>query len=219
MARGAQARDRRRAGTPGPRAAGDGDASPAVIELAVVSATLRPEVRAAQAQRLQQLIHRAIPYPVLLLCAGSGDHVNLSLAHKRASQAEAGKLVVQSQHDSGEFGAAAPAAVEREFLASLAVHRLPRADLAALYQGVIDCVTALQAARITGRYHAPAEGRAAQAEAQRDALAEWRRLGAEIAAASGAAAKERQLARRVELNLRLQRLRAEQQQAVAGLTP
>lgn len=192
--------------------------SPAVIELALVSLSLRAGTRAAQAQRLVQLIHRAIPYPVLLLVDGGG-RVNLSLAVKRASLGEVGQLVVQALCESGAIDAAAPTPIEGEFLASLGLHRLPRADLAALYQGVIDRVTALQAARITGRYGAPGATAAPAAQAQREALAEWRRLAAEIATASAAAAKEGQLARRVELNLKLQGLRAEQQQAQARLAP
>lgn len=35
-----------------------------VIELALISVQLKPDSRDARAQRLRQLIHRAIPYPV-----------------------------------------------------------------------------------------------------------------------------------------------------------
>ena len=62
-----------------------------VIELALASGQLRPDVRESQTQRLLQLIHRAIPYPVLLV-AQTPDGVILSLAHKRASLGEAGKM-------------------------------------------------------------------------------------------------------------------------------
>ena len=196
--------------------ADSGDAGGDVLELAVVSAVLRPEVRAAQAQRLQELIHRAIPYPVLLATQGSTGMV-VSLARKRASLAEANKVVVQAQHDSGTFDPAAPAAVERDFLDSLGVDRQPRTDLAALYQGWIDCVTALQAARITGHYVLP--GSPAGAQAQRDALADCARLTHEVATLRSQAAKERQLNRRVELNVRMQRLQAELERAKARLTP
>lgn len=187
-----------------------------VIELAVVSAVLRPEVRAAQAQRLQQLVHRAIPYPVLLATQNAAG-VGVSLAHKRASLAEAGKMVVQAQHDSGSFDPVAPRPVEQDFLDSLGVDRQPRTDLAALYQGWIDCITALQVARITGRYLPPTSP--AVAQAQRDILADLLRLIEDIATLRSQATKERQLNRRAELNLHLQRLQTELKRAEARLTP
>src|SRR5208283_4600218 len=47
------------------------------LEIAVLTAILRS---AAKTMRLTELIHRAIPYPVVLVTA-QGDGVNLSLAH------------------------------------------------------------------------------------------------------------------------------------------
>src|SRR5450759_1715232 len=60
------------------------------LEIAVLSLSLRPD---AKEGRLVELIHRAIPYP-LLLVAKQSDNVTLSLAHKRWSQGEAGKTVL-----------------------------------------------------------------------------------------------------------------------------
>jgi hypothetical protein len=60
------------------------------LEIAVLSLTLRPDARA---RRLVELIHRAIPYP-LLLVAEQSDNLTLSLAHKRWSQGESGKMVL-----------------------------------------------------------------------------------------------------------------------------
>jgi len=49
------------------------------LEVAVLSVTLRAEPKAG---RLTELIHRAVPYPVVLI-AVYGGAVSLSLAHKR----------------------------------------------------------------------------------------------------------------------------------------
>src|SRR5689334_2029746 len=49
------------------------------LEISVLTATLRP---AAKAPRLTELIHRAIPYP-LLLAAVQGAALTVSAAHKR----------------------------------------------------------------------------------------------------------------------------------------
>lgn len=56
-------------------------------EIAVLSATLRPEARSA---RLTELIHRAIPYPVLLITL-SGARAAVSVAPKRAAQTHVDK--------------------------------------------------------------------------------------------------------------------------------
>ncbi len=76
----------------------------------------------------------------------------------------------------------------------------------ALYQGWIDTLLALQAARVTGAFAIAAN--AEHAAARRDALQECARLEAEIARLRAAAAKEKQMARQVELNLELKRVEA-----------
>jgi hypothetical protein len=213
-------------GTAAPGASG-ADAASAdatdVIELALVSAHLRPPTREAQARRLMQLIHRAIPYPVLLVAQAPAGTV-LSLAHKRASLGEAGKWVVADAADTHAFDPAQPTAAEAQFLASLALDQLPRsalADLRALYQAVVDRVTALAVAQVTGQYKAPgaaADASAGSAEAQRQALAERSQLLEQLASIRSAAAKARQISQRVELNLQIQRLQRQLQDIQARLT-
>lgn len=171
------------------------------LEIAVLSLTLRP---AAGPGRLLELIHRAIPYPVLLI-ARKGEAVSLSLAHKRWSQGETGKTVldgelIQAQPDLGRdedlWGA---------LLDNLALGRRPGVNLYALYQGWVDTVHAYQAACITGMFAMPTA--AEHAAARREALDDLKGLETRIAAVRAAAEKEKQLARRVELNLELQRLK------------
>ena len=60
------------------------DEARAYLEIAVLTVALRPGANTA---RLVELIHRAIPYP-LVLVAGHGDTVSLSLAHQRGSQGD-----------------------------------------------------------------------------------------------------------------------------------
>jgi hypothetical protein len=62
-----------------------------VLEIAVLQLTLRID---AKVGRLIELVHRAVPYPVLLI-AEQGSNSSLSLAQKRWSQAEAGKTVLE----------------------------------------------------------------------------------------------------------------------------
>jgi hypothetical protein len=178
------------------------------LEIAVLTVTLRSP---AKPTRLIELIHRAIPYPIVLIAA-HGDTVSLSLAHKRWSQGEAGEIVIEDVHRTAPLRPDAPTAEEASFLASLAVSSLPNRDLFALYQGWLDRVAALKAAQITGTFAPPASPD--RGSALRDGLDTYARLQRDIAALRTQAEKEKQLNRRVELNLEIKRLEDKLSQAV-----
>lgn len=177
------------------------------LEVALLRLTLRGT---ANATRLVELVHRAVPYPLLLLTE-QGDRSGFSAVHKRWSQGEAGKTVLE-----GDVVAAGwdieywPA-----FRDALALGKQPRTTLYALYQGWLDTLLALQAARVTGAFAVAANPE--HASLRRDALQECARLDTEIARLRAAAAKEKQMARRVELNLELKRMEAVQTAARARL--
>ena len=60
------------------------------LEIAVLSAALRAHARA---DRLGELVHRAVPYPVVLIVI-QGEDLAISLAHKRWSQNQASATVL-----------------------------------------------------------------------------------------------------------------------------
>jgi hypothetical protein len=172
------------------------------LEIAVLTVALRSP---AKPPRLIELIHRAIPYP-LVLVTEHRDAVNLSLAHKRWSQGEGGKVVIEEVRQV-RLRTDTPETEEASFLASLAVSRLPSRDLFALYEGLLERLAALEAARITGAFAPPtSEERAA---ALLDGLDMHAQLRRDVAVLRTKAGKERQLNRRVELNLEIKRLEAE----------
>ena len=190
-------------------------------EIAVLAVTLRGGVKPASASRLAELVHRAVPYPVLLLLI-EGQALTLSLAHKRWAQNEADKVVLDGSlitvtvsaslsevnaADSSHPDPAGAAQAESAFSQSLSITRQPQATLHALYQGWVDCVQALLAARLTGSYRAATTPE--QAAKRRQALADCERLEAEVSRLRAQAAKEKQMARQVELNLTLKRVQAE----------
>ena len=184
------------------------------LEIAVLRLTLRAGAKAA---RLVELVHRAVPYPLLLLTeqADHGARPGLSAVHKRWSQGEAGKTVLEGdvvtvEWDAEHIGERCPA-----FLDALALGKLPRATLYALYQGWIDTLLALQAARVTGAFAVAAN--AEHAAIRRDALQECARLDTEIARLRVTAAKEKQMSRRVELNLQLKQLESRLAEAAEAL--
>jgi hypothetical protein len=178
------------------------DAVREYLEIAVLTVELRP---AAKPARLIELIHRAIPYP-LVLATGQSGSVSLSLAHKRWSQGETGKVVIEDVRLVA-FNPDAMSNQEDAFLASLAVSRLPSRDLFTLYDGMLARIAALVAARITGAFTPPKS--AEDASALRGGLDQHIRLQRNLDLLRARAAKEKQINRRVELNLEVKRLETE----------
>jgi len=173
------------------------------LEIAVLTVAFR---QAAKPARLIELIHRAIPYPVVLLSGQSGK-VSFSLAHKRWSQGEAGKVVIEDLHRTAAINPNALAEPETLFLSSLALSTLPAADLFALYQAWIDRLAGLEAASITGSFTPPTSTE--HSTILRDGLAKYARLQYELTTLRNQAVKEKQLNRRVGLNITIKRLEAE----------
>ena len=178
------------------------DAVREYLEIAILTVALRST---AKPPRLIELIHRAIPYPLVLLTEHR-DAITLSLAHKRWSQGEAGKVVIEDVRQV-QLQPDTPSTEEAGFLASIAVSRLPARDLFALYEGLLQRLAGLEAARITGAF-APPES-AERASALREGLGVHARLQRDLAILRARADKEKQMNRRVELNLEIKRLEAE----------
>lgn len=175
------------------------------LEIALLTVTLRQD---AKASRLSELIHRAIPYPLFLVLL-QGDITILSLAHKRRAQNEAGKFILDSDVIEVTVTGNAPLSseVNRSFLDAMALGNQPRANLLLLYQGWIDTLVALQASQLTGTFTQAATNEAAIA--RREAVQMCRELEMKIATLRNAAVKEKQMARRVELNLEIKGLGVE----------
>ncbi len=172
------------------------------LEIAVLQLVLRSP---AKAGRLGDLVHRAVPYPVLLLTM-TESMATVSLAHKRSSQAENLRVVLDGSVLIAVL-TPSPTPIESAFLRSLRVADQSAQNLLAFYQGWIDRVLALAAARLTGTYALTTSVEASNA--RQAALEEHSRIEREIAGLRARAAKERQVNRRVDLNLELKRLETE----------
>lgn len=178
------------------------DAVREYLEVSVLTAELRAT---AKAPRLIELIHRAVPYPLLLVSAHNGT-LALSAAHKRWSQGEGGKVVIEAVHQIS-LNAETAAPEESAFLENIALSQLPARDLFAFYGGWLDRLAALEAARITGSFSLPESSE--RAAAVREGLGAHARLKRDLAILRARADKEKQLNRRVELNTEIKRLEAE----------
>jgi hypothetical protein len=173
------------------------------LEITVLLLVLRPN---GKVKRLNELVHRAVPYPVYLVTE-QAPRLAVSLAHKRWSHGEVDKTVLDGELIEGRLDDESPSDIVQAFLGALALARQPRTTLHALYQGWIDTLLTLQAAQLTGAFAQPKSG--AQATARRNALRACADIESRMAALRTVAKKEKQIARQVELNLELKRLQAD----------
>jgi hypothetical protein len=198
------------------------------LELAVLSVRLRdgsqlapiPAKVSPSVARLAELVHRAIPYPVLLVLDDNA-RLYLSLVHIRWAQKEADKVVLDGDLIQGVFvhnGSPAASVMDADtvnaFINAMDLSKQPRTDLLTLYQGWMDTLSAWQAAAVTGRFECVSPQ---QATARRAALRRCHELDAQISSLRAAASKEKQMARQVAANLEIKALMAERQQAANSL--
>ena len=198
------------------------------LELAVLSVRLRESSQLApipakvspSVARLAELVHRAIPYPVLLVLDDDA-RLYLSLVHIRWAQKEADKAVLDGDLIQGVFvhnGSPAASVMDADtvnaFINAMDLSKQPRTDLLTLYQGWIDTLSAWQAAAVTGRFECVSPQ---QATERRAALRRCHELDAQISSLRAAASKEKQMARQVAANLEIKALMAERQQAANSL--
>lgn len=176
------------------------DADREYLEIAILNVVLRSEGKFG---RLIELLHRAIPYPVFLVVA-EDSRLSLSLAHKRWAQNEADKVVLDGDVIEVLLDGSCAGRTLEPFLQALSLPTLPRTHLFALYQGWIDTFVAGQVLCMTGTFR-PSDN-SAHAAARRQALQDCQRLEERITSLRSAAAKARQMAKQVELNLEIKAL-------------
>jgi len=172
------------------------------LEIAVIHVVFRQAVRTG---RLIELIHRAIPYPVLLIVESSSE-TSLSMAHKRWAQNERDRTVLEE-----DFPQTVPVTDKAlgVFFDRLALSTLPQTHMLALYSGWLDVLTALEAFYVTGRFKV-AEA-LDEIPGRRAALHQIKEIELKISRIRKRAAKENQMSRLVELNMELKQLQKTRQ--------
>ncbi len=190
------------------------DDSRQYLEIAILSMRCRAEARS---KRIIELIHRSIPYPVLLVSivemvqekneisrraiAPGFSLLNVSVADKRFSQKDAQSMVLED--GVTEVQLEADSRLEA-FASAMNLGKQPRDNLLGLYHGWAAILDAYRASRITGDFDPNLLSR----EERRSAIVEFERIEREITTLRNQAAKEKQINRRVELNLDVKRMEA-----------
>lgn len=169
------------------------------IEIAVILVRLRAETKSV---KLAQIIHRAIPYPVFLIIS-SPEALAISLAHKRWAQASNEKCVIEDFRKT-LIDADGYESCVKEFLKHLGLSGLDKNNLFDLYQGWMNRLIALESSYLTGTFKLSSDNRAH--EKIRNELENHAQLCTELKLLKSQAAKEKQISRRVNLNLKIKEL-------------
>jgi hypothetical protein len=187
------------------------DDSRSYEEIEVMHLTVRD---GAKRERLTALVHRAIPYPVLLV-ADTDSHTALSVAHIRWSQAETDKTVLAGDVIAALWDRQAATPVPDAFRDALALAALPATSLLAVYEGWVHAIVSFQVWCVTKTFVLPSSP--GQAEAKRRALARLADLDMEVARLRAQAERTTQVVRKAEINVALKRLREARAAAEANL--
>jgi hypothetical protein len=184
-------------------------------EIAVLAVLSRTE---AKSDRLCQLIHRSIPYPVVLFLK-TPQNLNLSLAHKRKPlNFDAGKPVLEESRSVLLAGR-----LSEDLIGSLALPSLtlPTQSMFTVYSQWMDRLVAFDSASWLSRLHGPVPFQvlpsATQAGLHREAHKELTRLDNEETALRTSLHGEKQLSRKVESNLALKQVQQRRLELIALL--
>lgn len=170
-------------------------------EIAVIDIEVTARKAAA---RVAELVHRAIPYPVLLVAYDDAG-VSLSAAPKRLHAQDRTRVIAEAIEATAWLDGTERSPVEAAFLGSLALPGLPQTNFFALYAAWVQRILALACADLSTRFDLPAD---LPYEARRAALDACRALERQIASLRATLRAESSFARKVELNTEIKKLEA-----------
>jgi hypothetical protein len=187
------------------------DAKREYLEVAVLEVAMRSR---RSCVRLAEVIHRAIPYPLLIAFSFESECC-LSVAPKRFSQAEKGVIVAEECFTTAWISMDSPTEIDRAFLDSLALGGLPHTNFLAFYSAWGDRFIAYDCALLSGSFQvAPKADDPAE---RRERLATCHQLETQIADLRAALNKEAQFNRQVELNTKIKNAERRLRQLAATL--
>ncbi|MCK5509382.1 MAG: DUF4391 domain-containing protein [Desulfobacterales bacterium] len=179
-------------------------------EVALLQVNLKQDKRV---NRLCEIIHRAIPYPLILAFHISNHQSSIknqtcliSLAHKRFSQAEKDAIVADGFQVTGWLDLANPTEIQAAFLKSLEISTWPHTHFFAFYRAVMDRVIALACAEYTGHYSLEIPN-GLSVDDRVNKLDQVEKLQQEKSEIQGKLKKEKNLGTQVQLNTRIKQIK------------
>ena len=179
-------------------------------EVALLQVNLKQDKRV---NRLCEIIHRAIPYPLILVFHISNHQSSInnqkcliSLAYKRFSQAEKEAIVAEGFQATGWLDLSNPTENQAAFLESLDISTWPHMHFFAFYRAAMDRVIALACAEHSGHYSLEIPN-GLSVDDRVNKLKQVEKLQQEKSEIQGKLKKEKNLGTQVQLNTRIKQIR------------
>ena len=178
-------------------------------EVALIQVNLTQDKRV---NRLCEIIHRAIPYPLILVFHISNHQSSInnqkcliSLACKRFSQAEKEAIVAEGFQETGWLDLSNPTENQAAFLESLDISTWPHTHFFGFYRAAMDRVIALACAEHSGHYSLePPNGLSVDDRVNK--LKQLEKLQQKKSEIQGKLKKEKNLGTQVQLNTRIKKI-------------
>lgn len=173
------------------------------LEVAVLQVEIHSPENNKQSghKRIAEIIHKAIPYPLMLgFYTESGD-IALSIAPKRFSQVAHGAFVVEHSYTTGRMKCELLNTYEAAFIASLAWNSMPLQTYGTLYNAWIDRFIAYECSTLSGVFTL---GKASDQKKRIAQLARCREIESTISELRGQM-KKAAFNRQVELNTQIKK--------------
>ena len=170
-------------------------------EVALLQVNLK---QTGRANRLAEIIHRAIPYPLFVIFV-SDKICSISLANKRFSQAEKDAIVAEDFQVTGWLDLENPTELQFSFLKSLNMTTWPHTHFFAFYRAAMDRVIALACAEYTGHYSLEIPG-GLSVDDRANKLKQVEKLQQEKSELQSKLKKEKNLGTQVQLNTRVKNI-------------
>lgn len=202
------------------------------LEVAILDIVLRSP---KSYKRLAEVIHRTIPYPLLLVFSlnqvasttdsqveddlesrfvNSGSKISLSVAPKRFSLAEKGAIVAEEFITTEWMDMESLTDIERLFLENLNIKDLPHTDFFDLYDALIDRFIAFDCASFSGEFRLNGKH---DPEMLREQLAMCHELKGKISDMRKKLSSETQFNNKLEINMKIKQMETQLKAISIGL--
>ena len=171
------------------------------LEIAILHVELS---NTSRIKRIAEFIHKAIPYPLILLFSHASD-VCMSLTDKRINRADKSKWVVEDGWLTDCFNPELPDELQSKFLEDIEIPKQDFSNLYVFYQGMKQCLIALHAARKTGKYQLTPDG-GASIQDRALAVRAIEKHEAEIKELKNKLKNEKNMGKQVELNTHIKQI-------------
>jgi hypothetical protein len=171
-------------------------------EVALLEVNLK---QTGRVNRLAEIIHRAIPYPLFVVFVFDTT-CSISLAYKRFSQVEKEAIVAEGFQATGWMDLSNPTKNQTAFLESLNITTWPHTHFFAFYRAAMDRVIALACSEHSG-YFSLKVPNGLSVDERVDKLKQVENLQQERSEIQSKLKKEKNLGTQVQLNTRIKQIK------------